>query len=85
LAILLINYFCPICDNSHNTLKINTFIFQNMERFFWIDTHYACFGIVASGDTVTDAAPIASWMKGKRLQEIRAWLVRKKAKVVEVK
>jgi len=56
-----------------------------MERVFLIDLHYACFGIVANADTVTDAAPIAAWMKGKTLQEIKPFLVRKKAKVVEVK
>jgi len=55
------------------------------ERFFWVDVHYACFGIVASGEVVTDAAPIAAWMKGKTLQEIRGWLIWRKAKVVEVK
>jgi hypothetical protein len=56
-----------------------------MERVFLIDLHYACFGIVANGNTVTEAAPIAAWMKGKTLQEIRPWLLAKKAKVVEVK
>lgn len=56
-----------------------------MERFFWIDLHYACFGIESKAGIVTDAAPIAAWMKGKTLQEIKPFLVRKKAKVVEVK
>jgi len=55
------------------------------ERIFIIDVHYACFGIVATGEVVTDAAPIAAWMKGKKLQEVRGWLIGRKAKVVEVK
>lgn len=56
-----------------------------MERFFWIDLHYACFGIESKADVVTNSPPIAAWMKGKTLQEIKPFLVRKKAKVVEVK
>jgi hypothetical protein len=56
-----------------------------MKRAFLIDLHYACFGIELKDGMVTDAAPIAAWMKGKTLQEIKPFLVKKKAKVVEVK
>lgn len=56
-----------------------------MERFFWIDVHYACFGIISTAGIVTEAAPIAAWMKGKTLQEIRPFLLRKCAKVIELK
>lgn len=56
-----------------------------MQRLFWIDLHYACFGIESEADTVTAAPPIAAWMRGKTLQEIRPFLIRKKAKVVEMK
>jgi hypothetical protein len=56
-----------------------------MERVFLIDVHYACFGIVANDGTVVESAPIAAWMRGKTLQEIRPWVLSKKAKVVEIK
>lgn len=55
------------------------------ERLFWIDIHYSCFGIVAVGDTVTIAPPIAAWMIGKGLTEIKPFLKDRKAVVVEVK
>jgi hypothetical protein len=53
-------------------------------RFFWVDIHYATFGIEANNNTVTLAAPIAKWMIGKTLQEIKPWLLSKKAKVIEL-
>ena len=56
-----------------------------MERFFWIDLHYACFGIISTAGIVTETAPIAAWMKGKTLQEIKPFLLRKRAKVIELK
>ncbi len=55
-------------------------------RCFWVDLGYACFGIAADGDgVVREAAPIAAWMLGKTLQEIKPFLLRKGAKVVEIK
>lgn len=54
-------------------------------RSFWIDIHYACFGIISQDGIVTDTAPIAAWMKGKSLQEVKPWLVKKKAVVEELK
>jgi hypothetical protein len=55
-------------------------------RGFWVDIGYACFGIVADAmGVVREAAPIAAWMIGKTLQEIKPFLLRKGAKVVEIK
>jgi len=54
------------------------------ERLFQIDVGYACFGIVSKDNVVINTAPIASWMKGKTLIEIKPWLIKKKAKVVEI-
>lgn len=59
--------------------------FCSMERFFWVDVTFACFGIVAIDNRITEVAPIASWMKGKTLQQIKPWLLRKKATVIEIK
>lgn len=55
------------------------------KRLFQVDVGYACFGIVSEDDVVTLAAPIAKWMEGKTLQQIKPWLLAKKAIVKEVK
>lgn len=55
-----------------------------MERMFWIDVGYACFGIISRDGIIVDAAPIARWMVSKRLTEVKPWLLARKAKVVEV-
>ncbi len=45
----------------------------------------ACFGIAADGNgVVRKAAPIAGWMVGKTLHEIRPFLLRKGGKVGEI-
>jgi len=56
-----------------------------MERLFQIDIGYACFGIVSENSIVIQTAPIANWMKGKRLKEIKPYLLKKRAKVIEIK
>ena len=52
-------------------------------KVYHINLGYACFGIVTLNGKVTAAPPIATWMTGKSLQEIKPWLVKKKAKVKE--
>lgn len=52
-------------------------------KLYHIDLGYACFGIVTLDGKVTAAPPIATWMTGKSLQEIKPWLLQKKAKVKE--
>lgn len=54
-------------------------------RLFHVDVGYACYGIVSEGGAVTQAAPIAAWMIGKTLQEIKPFLLQKKAIVKEIK
>lgn len=45
-------------------------------RAFWIDIGYACFGIASDGaGVVREAAPIAAWMIGKKLAEIKPFLL----------
>jgi hypothetical protein len=53
-------------------------------RDFWINLHYAVVGITVRGDVVTDAPPLARWMVGKSLLDIKPWLVQRKAKVIEI-
>lgn len=56
-----------------------------MSRLFHIDVVYACFGIEATNGTITMTAPIADWMKGKKLEEVKPWLLKRKAKVTEIR
>jgi len=56
-----------------------------MERFFWVDIHYACFGILAKDNIVKDTAPIVRWMIGKALVDIKPWLLGRRAIVKEIK
>jgi len=55
-----------------------------MERFFWVDIHYAYFGMVARDGIVAEVAPIVAWMIGKSLASIKPWLITKKAVVKEI-
>lgn len=55
------------------------------ERWFQIDLGYACFGMQSINGTVTETAPIGKWMVGKTLQEIKPWLLKKNAIVIEIK
>ena len=56
-----------------------------MRRSFWISLSYATFGVESENNIVINTAPIAKWMKGKTLQEIKPWLLSKGAKVIELK
>lgn len=50
---------------------------------YYIDTHYACFGIIEEGSKVVMAAPIAKWTIGKSIVEvINYYKIKKKAKVI---
>lgn len=51
---------------------------------FWVDIGYACFGVESNNDIVIAVAPIAKWMLGKRLQDIKPWLLKRSAKVIEI-
>lgn len=55
-----------------------------MKRSFWVSLNYATFGVESDNSIVINTAPIAKWMKGKTLKEIKPWLVSKGAKVVEI-
>ena len=54
------------------------------ERWFYIDIGYAVFGISSLNGVVNKTAPIGKWMAGKTLQQIKPWLIKKKAKVIEI-
>lgn len=54
------------------------------QRLFWVDVHHACYGILSSDGVVVDAPPIAAWMIGKTLASLKPYLIRKKARVIEI-
>jgi hypothetical protein len=55
-----------------------------MTRVFWVDVGYATFGIISYDDTIIAAAPIGRWMIGLQLENIKQWLLKKKAIVKEI-
>jgi hypothetical protein len=54
------------------------------QQLYWVDVHYACFGLLIASNRIVDAAPIARWMVGKTTQEVKPWLLAKKAIVKKV-
>lgn len=52
--------------------------------WYWIDIGYATFGVQSENGVVINSAPIAKWMIGKSLQEIKLWLKKKRAKIIEL-
>jgi hypothetical protein len=51
-------------------------------NLYWIDINYACFGIETNSDeTVVTAPPIAKWMIGKNIEEVKAFVKRKNGKM----
>ena len=53
-------------------------------RTYYIDIHYACFGIVIKDNIIIDTAPIAKWMLGKTTTEVSKWLKSKNAKIIRL-
>ena len=50
-----------------------------------VDVGYACFGVYFSTEGVcSEVPPIAKWMIGKSIDEIRKWVKSKKGKMEEV-
>lgn len=58
---------------------------EQVERLFWCDVGYAVFGIISVNDVITKAAPIAAWMVGKKLTDVKPFFLKKKARVIEIK
>jgi hypothetical protein len=50
---------------------------------YYIDTGYACFGLVAENGIVIDAAPIARWTLTKKIDYVIMYYKKKGAKVSE--
>ena len=56
-----------------------------MEKWYWCDVHYACFGFSIRDGVINESAPIFSWAKGKPAESVKKWLTEKLAVVVELK
>jgi hypothetical protein len=56
------------------------------EKWYSIDTGYACFGVgVNHQGVITEAAPIAKWTIGKKWDRVQDWYKRKhRASIIEV-
>lgn len=56
-----------------------------MTVWYQITLPCACFGIVVEDRKVIKTAPIGAWMIGKTTDQIKPWLIKQKAKVIEIK
>lgn len=52
------------------------------EQLYHISMDYATYGAVVNDGIVTLAPPIAKWMIGEKWIVCKAWLDRKKAKII---
>lgn len=57
---------------------------KQADRILWIDVHYASFGVISSNGVIKHAAPIASWMVGRTLADVKPYLLGEKAIVKEL-
>jgi hypothetical protein len=55
-----------------------------MNKGYYIDIKYACFGIETNNGICTNAAPIAKWMIGKSVSEIALWVSKKHGEMIEL-
>jgi hypothetical protein len=52
---------------------------------YYITIPYACFGIeVNINSIVVNTAPIAEWMVGKHINEVKSWIGKKGGKIEKV-
>lgn len=51
-------------------------------KLFWVDTGYACAGVVCSAGQVIEAAPIYRWMVGRSMAEVERDLRRRCRRLV---
>lgn len=52
---------------------------------YYITIPYACFGIeVNINSIVVNTAPIAKWMVGKHINEVKSWIDKKGGKIEKV-
>lgn len=54
------------------------------ERWFWCDIKYATFGFSSVDNVIRTTAPIFSWAQGKTLAEVKPWLLKRNARVIEL-
>lgn len=51
-------------------------------NWYWIDINHACFAVLVTDDNVVEKAPpIAKWMIGRQLDEVRSWVTKKQGSI----
>lgn len=55
---------------------------DNRIELFWVDTGYACGGVICQNGRVIEAAPIYRWMVGRSMAEIEKGLRRRCRRLV---
>lgn len=55
------------------------------QMLYWIDTKYACFGLIVDHNVIVDAPPIAKWTIGKDINYvINYYKYKKKGKAIKI-
>jgi len=48
-----------------------------MEKLYWIDVNYACYGVIVENGIIIETSPIAKWATGKPFEEFKQFVKRK--------
>ena len=54
------------------------------KMLYYVELDYACYGLVVEKEIVIKAPPIARWMQGKNIKEIRRWIKKKGGQINNV-
>lgn len=49
-----------------------------MKMLYWINVHYACYGVIVEDGVIIEAPPIAKWSTGKTFEEFQVFVKKKK-------
>jgi len=63
---------------------MNKNVLLETKELYQIILSYACAGIIVENDIVIKTAPIFSWMIGKSLIEVQAWVYKKNGVINKV-
>lgn len=54
---------------------------DNAVTWYYVELPYATFAIEVNGSAVTEAPPIARWMVGRLLDDVKEWIKKKEGKI----
>jgi hypothetical protein len=52
-----------------------------MKYLYWINIHYACYGIIVHDGVVIEAPPIAKWAIGKTFDDFKKFVKKKNGQI----